>query len=193
MRRASRSHASALPLHDAGRLIGFNKRTDGRWPLALLLTGITVWLFVVAGNLGEHDPGRISRLREKFLQACDDNSVDRKIGQRLFDAGLKTPKPYTINPCQKWAETVDEKLPPRSSAGLIHSTARLNPPGKGITGVYAGQAAWVFDPCPANLWCVFTSGHFAIYVRFPDGQQFWFDDGSWGRVFQSGDIPDYAR
>lgn len=44
-----------------------------------------------------------------------------------------------------------------------------------------------------NLWCLFVDGHFAIKVKLPDGQVFYFDDGNWGGAFREKDIPKYAR
>jgi hypothetical protein len=170
-----------------------NKRLSAWLTPALFLAGCAVLLFVVARELWGQDTERVNCVTDKFIQACNDNKLDPGVRQQILDACLKTPKPLAMNPCEQWAEAVDAKLPPRTAQGFVRSTARLNRWGTAISGVHVGQVAWGFRPCAANLWCVLASGHFAICVTFPDGQKFYFDDGDWGRIFQSGDIPDYAR
>jgi RHS repeat-associated protein len=138
---------------------------------------------------------RIQRNVAAFREACKTNNIDPKIGESILDACLNTSKPWSINPCKKWAEKVDAKLPARDGRDIVKGTERPGPGGKGTTGLQISQWAWTYTPCPNNLWCIFVDGHFGIRVKFPDGQIFYFDDGNWGTVFTPADnkIPPHAR
>jgi hypothetical protein len=111
------------------------------------------------------------------------NNVDPKIVRQILDATIGTSKPWTINPCKKWAETAFGKMPPMKPTGEII----------GAKKVYVSIVAWTFKPCFRNLWCLFVDGHFAIQVKLPDGSVFYFDDGDWGGAFTEKNIPDYAK
>jgi RHS repeat-associated protein len=47
------------------------------------------------------------------------NNVDPKIVRQILDATIGTSKPWTINPCKKWAETAFGKMPPMKPTGEI--------------------------------------------------------------------------
>jgi hypothetical protein len=138
---------------------------------------------------------------EDFKKAIKKNKIDKDIGQAILDACLNTPRPFGMDPCEKWAKIVDGKLPERDEFDFVKGTVRLVPGPeaarvKGAKKVKAGLKAlicsWTYTPCGENFWCILVSGHYAIKVVFPDGQVFYFDDGDWGRVFRKNNVPWYA-
>ncbi len=118
-----------------------------------------------------------------FENAVTKNGIDRNITDAILKLALGTPKPFTINPCQKWAEEVDSKLPPRDNFDRVLG-------GKGLV---ARVKAWTYEPCAANYWGILVDAHFGIEVKFPDGQVFYFDDYNWGGIFRPEDVPPYAK
>jgi hypothetical protein len=63
----------------------------------------------------------------------------------------------------------------------------------GYPGLQIGIWSWQYDRCFVNLWGLVVDSHFAVRVKFPDGQVFYLDDGAWGDIFDSPTIPLYAK
>jgi len=152
-------------------------------------------MFERLGKAARQERARIQSNIAAFREACKANNIDPKIGESILDACLTTSKPRSINPCKKWTEKVNAKLPARDGRDIVKGTERPGPGGKGTIGLQVSTWAWTFTPCPDNLWCIFVDGHFGIRVKFPDGQVFYFDDGDWGTIFTPADnkIPPYVR
>ena len=152
-------------------------------------------MFERLGKAARQERARIQSNIAAFREACKANNIDPKIGESILDACLTTSKPRSINPCKKWTEKVNARLPARDGRDIVKGTERPGPGGEGTIGLQVSTWAWTFTPCPDNLWCIFVDGHFGIRVKFPDGQVFYFDDGDWGTIFTPADnkIPPYVR
>jgi RHS repeat-associated protein len=121
--------------------------------------------------------------RKAIDDAVAKNNTPPGIVQDIENSAANTPFPWGPNPCQKWAETMEGKLPPRDKHDRVI----------GGNGLIARKTAWAYTPKLSNFWGIFVDGHFAIEVKFPDGQSFYLDDGFWGGTFLPGDVPPHAK
>ena len=142
----------------------------------------------LAGLLHRHDDIEkayyhyLENMIKAFRTAAAKNNVDPKVTQQILDAALSTPRPYGRDPCKRWVRNAMGKMPPRTQFDEVRGAPKL----------FVREVAWMYEPCWENLWCLGVDGHFAIQVRFPDGQVFYFDVGNWGGIFQADRIPRYA-
>ncbi len=159
---------------------GLQDLGEGAYRAGMALSGLADKEKKILESIYKHDKETVIR---DFKAVAAKNKVDPKIVQQILDATVGTSRPWTINPCKQWAESVFGKMPPMKPSGEVI----------GAKKVYVSIVAWTFEPCCENLWCLFADGHFAIQVKLPDGSVFYFDDGDWGCVFTERDIPRYAK
>lgn len=169
-------------------------------PIGFLAGDVNVYRFVSNGPPNATDPtglidygtigmervDRQNKAREVLRGAFTRNNLDPRIADAIFAAMQDDAIGLGPNPCQRWAEKMLAKL-------------SLTPRGEivGAPGAFATIRAWTFTPALGNLYCIFVDAHFAIEIKLPNGEIFYFDDSDWGdhfsHMFRPKDIPGYAK
>lgn len=111
--------------------------------------------------------------RDAFRGAFRKNNLDTQVADRILDTLGKISVPEGKEKCIRWTECAMEQLPkaPALPPGVIIRYVRL-----------------YYYPNILNGWDYYANLHQLVYIRLPQGQEFYIDDGWWSS-YNGGIVP----